>query len=469
MEILVRSVRSRPPIVPVLWLVIVAPLALLILLGSGSTLGAPPTTGSPSSAAATALTTLPSSPVDPEETGCPSAAPSAEASVSPPSVNPAPGGSSSVPLASDLPPTPSASPAVTPDPSAVPLPSPAVSTQPSPSAASGPCATGTGIASGGFEASRGSVPSTTASPSPSTTASPPPHPTLSPTPTPQPTNRPRKPGKVMVARDVAFTTRQPCAEFRAGCIDRADIYYPSNRGPWPVVVTLHGRPRTPADMAPLARALAAKGAVVYNVDYRGVRPVSKGFPESIIDIACAVRFARTTADLYGGNGGHLVLVGHSQGGYVGAMVSLAGNTFPGRSGTCLAVGGSPLPDGFVSVAGVTTNHGLSKLDQIYFGGTPAEVPDAWRRGSLYRRIGGNDDLVVGIIFERQDPYLGVGHATRFYNALDRAGYDCLLVLLDDGTTHFDILDTTTPMGQQVEDLVWRVIRRSRDNARGAER
>ena len=34
-----------------------------------------------------------------------------------------------------------------------------------------------------------------------------------------------------------FMERQACAEFRAGCVNRADIYYPANPGPWPVIVT----------------------------------------------------------------------------------------------------------------------------------------------------------------------------------------------------------------------------------------
>ena len=127
----------------------------------------------------------------------------------------------------------------------------------------------------------------------------------------------------------------PDAEFARGCVNRADVYYPSNHGPWPVIVTIHGRPRTQRDMAEIARALAARGAVVYNVDYRGVRPAyTKGFPEAITDVACAVRFARSTAQRYGGDGDDVVLVGHSQGGYVGTMVALAGDTFRTDRAAC---------------------------------------------------------------------------------------------------------------------------------------
>jgi hypothetical protein len=269
-----------------------------------------------------------------------------------------------------------------------------------------------------------------------------------------------RPGKVRVDRDVPFMRRMPCAEFTTGCVNLADVYYPEHDGRWPTVVMIHGRPRTPADMAPLARAVAAGGAVVFNVDYRGVRPVSKGFPEAIQDVACAVRFARQRARHYGGSGRTVVLVGHSQGGYVGALVALAGNTFRGERGSCRARRGSRLPDGYVSVAGVTGIHPSYAIDQIWFGGTIEERPWAWRRGNVYNRIGGNPNLVAGIIFERNDPILGEGHATNLYYALDRAGYLARLVMLDDGYTHFDILDPQTSMGARVVRLIEQTIRRS---------
>jgi hypothetical protein len=156
----------------------------------------------------------------------------------------------------------------------------------------------------------------------------------------------------------------------------------------------------------------------------------------------------------------VVLVGHSQGGYVGALVSLAGNTFKGTPGACLATRGSRLPDGFVSVAGVSGIQTHYQIDQVWFGGTRDEIPDTWRRGDVYSHVGRNRDLAVGIIFERNDPVLGDGHATRLYRALERAGYRCRLVMLDEGNTHFDILDPRTSMGRRVVKLVRNTVRRA---------
>lgn len=219
-------------------------------------------------------------------------------------------------------------------------------------------------------------------------------------------------------------------------------------------------------MVEVARALAAKGAVVYNVGYRGVRPAyTKGFPEAITDVACAVRYARSTAKMYGGDPSDVVLVGHSQGGYVGAMVALAGDTFKGDRGACRSRRPlkDSLPEGFVSIAGVSGIHTGYRIDQAFLGGTRDAIPATWRRATVYTHIGRNRKLKVGIIFERRDPYLGIGHATRLFAALERARYDVRMVLLEEGDTHFDILDTDLPIGRQTVAMVWRIVRKVKDS------
>ncbi len=173
-------------------------------------------------------------------------------------------------------------------------------------------------------------------------------------------------------------TRRPCAEFRDGLHQPGRHLLPVERRP---VARDRDHPRPAADPEGHARSCPSrsprKGAVVFNVDYRGVRPVSKGFPEAISDVACAVRYARQFGPRYGGDRDHLVLVGHSMGGYVGAMVSLAGDTFPGGGGSCKSTLGmrASLPNGFVSVAGVSAIHRDYRIDQTFLGGTYAADPE----------------------------------------------------------------------------------------------
>ncbi|MFN8624153.1 MAG: alpha/beta hydrolase [Chloroflexota bacterium] len=271
-----------------------------------------------------------------------------------------------------------------------------------------------------------------------------------------------KPGRVRAKLDVAMTRRLPCYEYSTGCINRADIYYPQHAARWPTIVTIHGRPRLPSDMRELAYALAARGAVVFNADYRGVRPVSKGFPESISDVACAIRYARAHTAQYGGDPDHIVLVGHSYGGYVGMMVSVAGNRFLGRKGDCLVEKGSSLPNGFVHVAGVSITKASEPLDVIYFGGPQWAIPDVWRRGNVFHQIdvGGNRKLRVGIFFELHDPFLGVAHALWLRDALRRNGYHVRMELREDGWTHFDVLDMDRDLGEDLLEFTWSVVKKT---------
>ncbi|MFN8518092.1 MAG: alpha/beta fold hydrolase [Chloroflexota bacterium] len=398
-------------------------------------------------------------------TTVPSSAPAGEASAEAiasllPSATPSPAGASDCPQS----PTPGATGSAQPSAPPVASASPVALASPAPT----PCPSAfASIGDPGLvaQASAAASPSPSASPPP--TAAPTPRPTRTPKPTPTPTpTHATKPGKVRVRTGIAYMDRLPCGESSAGCVNRADVYYPSNHGPWPVIVTIHGRPRTQRDMAEVARALAAKGAVVYNVDYRGVRPAyTKGFPESITDVACAVRWARSTARRYGGDPSDVVLVGHSQGGYVGAMAALVGDTFKSDRAACHSKRPlkDSLPQGYVAVAAATGIHTGYRIDQAFLGGTRAAIPDVWRRATIYNHIGRNRKLKVGIIFERHDPYLGIGHATNLYDALKRARYDVRMVLLEQGTTHFDILDTDLRIGRQTVAMVWSIVKKVKDS------
>ncbi|HYG49219.1 MAG TPA: alpha/beta hydrolase [Allosphingosinicella sp.] len=68
------------------------------------------------------------------------------------------------------------------------------------------------------------------------------------------------------------------------------------------------------------RALAAQGFVVIVPDYRLVPEVR--YPDFLSDCAAAVRWARRHAGAWGGDGGRIVLIGHSAGAYNAAMVAL---------------------------------------------------------------------------------------------------------------------------------------------------
>lgn len=103
-----------------------------------------------------------------------------------------------------------------------------------------------------------------------------------------------------------------------------DLYAPSKpAGRLPVIVFFYGgswNSGTKRGYAFVGRALAAQGFLVAVPDYRLLPAVR--YPTFLEDNAAAVRWVRAHADAYGGDGGRIVLMGHSAGAYNAAMLAL---------------------------------------------------------------------------------------------------------------------------------------------------
>ena len=105
---------------------------------------------------------------------------------------------------------------------------------------------------------------------------------------------------------------------------RLDVYAPTAEGEGrPVVVFVYGgswSSGTRDGYQFVGRALAAQGFVVAIPDYRLVPQVR--FPGFVEDAAAAVRWAETNAARYGGDGSRVVLMGHSAGAHIAALLAL---------------------------------------------------------------------------------------------------------------------------------------------------
>ena len=127
---------------------------------------------------------------------------------------------------------------------------------------------------------------------------------------------PKDHGGRLVAKDLAYGS---------GPRQQLDIYAP--RGgcgrPRPVVVFFYGgswNSGTRAGYAFVGRALAAQGFVTVVPDYRLVPEVR--YPAFVEDGAAAVRWVTLHAASYCGDGGSVVLMGHSAGAYIAAMLAV---------------------------------------------------------------------------------------------------------------------------------------------------
>ncbi len=121
-------------------------------------------------------------------------------------------------------------------------------------------------------------------------------------------------GNWHVTRDVAYMPGP-----RGGL----DIYVPAGAKSAPVVVFFYGGSWQEGDKAMyrfVGAALAAHGIVTIIPDYR-VYPAVR-FPVFLQDAARAVAWSKDNAQNFGGDPNRLVLMGHSAGAYIAAMLAL---------------------------------------------------------------------------------------------------------------------------------------------------
>ncbi|GBD85467.1 carboxylesterase NlhH [bacterium BMS3Abin02] len=219
----------------------------------------------------------------------------------------------------------------------------------------------------------------------------------------------------------------------------------------PTVVLFHGGgwvTGSPADIAPLAEAIAQRSAVVFNAPYR-LTFEGGGFPMTFEDAACAVRFAAAHTAEYGGDPDRLIVVGYSAGAQIAAVVALAGDTF---DGDCLVEMNDTLPTRLVGLAGPYNTDALGPLLEPFFGTDPAVDPEPWRLGNPLTYLGRNPDLVVRLIHGDQDQIVPLVFSQYFEQQLSDHGYDVTLTVVP-GADHGDIADPAAYGGLAVDAAV----------------
>lgn len=199
----------------------------------------------------------------------------------------------------------------------------------------------------------------------------------------------------MSPRDVdALPASKPAALVSYGP-DKAqvgELRLPAGKGPFPVLVVIHGGCWTKGfatlrNTAPLASALAAKSIATWNVEYRQVGDTGGGWPGSFQDWGAATDHLRALAKRYPLDLKRVVVTGHSAGAHAALFVAARGRLTKDSA----VRGADPLPvkaavaiDGPGDLApfvGPDAEICGKPVIAPLMGGTPAEVPDRYRQGS----------------------------------------------------------------------------------------
>ena len=175
---------------------------------------------------------------------------------------------------------------------------------------------------------------------------------------------------------------------------RADLYRAPGPGPHPFVVVVHGgswRSGDKGDAAHVSHALARAGISVVDVSYR-LAPAAR-FPAAVQDVKCLVGRVRQRAAEFGLDPARAAILGRS----AGAQIALVAAYSDDRLAPACEVPTAPV-QAVVAVYGPTDlawahDHpyvpdvvrGVEAVE-VYLGGTPAAVPEAYRLATPQRWI-----------------------------------------------------------------------------------
>ena len=263
------------------------------------------------------------------------------------------------------------------------------------------------------------------------------------------------------ARGVNYTDWLPSSKGADLKPAQLDLWVPSDEGDWPIVVIMPGSDSQHTRYWPLADSLAEEGYLVVVFHYVTQNTQTPyQVPRSVEEATCAVRFARKVAKEFGSEDSRVVFVGHSFGGYIGAIIS---NTADDWTGSCLVDDESGLPDHFIGVAGFySINVGRAITASVFqidgakyvvsfMGGTKDEVPDNYFAMDPINHIGRNEDLTITLISGKTDETRGEVSARIFAEELAEAGVTVEPIITDNG--HLDVVGPKTEGGQAIVERV----------------
>ena len=236
-----------------------------------------------------------------------------------------------------------------------------------------------------------------------------------------------------------------------------DLRLPKGKGPFPVVLAVHGGFwRAEYSLDHLGHACAAwahGGFAVWSLEYRRVGHPGGGFPGTLTDVALGADYLRTLAKRYPLDLSRVVAVGHSAGGHLalwlGARHRLAAGS-PLASPTPLPLRGI-VPLAAVSDLKKAAEMGLGRgIVSTFMGGLPAQrardyavasPAELLPLGGAQHLVHGEDDTVVPISLSR-------GYVVRA-----KARGDSVELTALPHTGHFELIDPRTKQWTSVMSAV----------------
>ena len=249
-------------------------------------------------------------------------------------------------------------------------------------------------------------------------------------------------------------------------MQKVDVWRPAGKGPFPVVLMVHGGCWTTgiADrslMDWIADDLRRDGIAVWNIDYRGVDRAGGGYPGTFRDAGAAADLLAKDAATYHLDPRRIVAVGHSAGGHLALWLaarrklprdSVLHAPHPIRIAHVVSLGG--LPDLEATAASPDNGCGTAVVAKLV--GTPtAAHPDVYADTSVPRLLPLHvpQDLVNG----REDRIIPYRMATDYVARATKAGDHAALHTVP-GTGHVELIAPETAAWAETKRLIRAALR-----------
>ena len=249
--------------------------------------------------------------------------------------------------------------------------------------------------------------------------------------------------------------------YGSDAFQKVDVWLPAGRGPFPIVLMVHGGCWTTsiADrslMNWIADDLRTEGVAVWNIDYRGVDRPGGGYPGTFADAAMASDLLAANAKRFHLDTHHIVAVGHSAGGHLALWLAARPKlppTSPLHSpdplpiAHVISLGG--LPDLEATAASPDNGCGTDVVAQLV--GTPSATrPDVFADTSVPRLlpISVPQDLVNG----HEDIIVPMRLATAYVEQAEKAGDTAILHIVP-ATGHVELVAPETAAWAEAKRLI----------------
>jgi acetyl esterase/lipase len=158
-----------------------------------------------------------------------------------------------------------------------------------------------------------------------------------------------------------------------------DVYRPTASGRYPTIVQIYGgawQRGAPADDGPFASYLAARGYVVFAIDYRHAPMWT--WPSQIEDVRTALAWIRLHAGDYDANASRVALLGRSAGAHLAMLAAF--DTKAPIAAVVSYYGPVDLTDGYRNPP-TPDPLDVRAIEEAFIGGTPEQFPDRYRAAS----------------------------------------------------------------------------------------